>query len=74
MGEAKKIVLEQFQSAPAELGVRMPAEWERHEATWLVWPHPAAASRPGLSRRLGDAKSVAVFSAVGASEAIFGKT
>lgn len=24
---------------PAELGFRMPAEWERHEATWLAWPH-----------------------------------
>ncbi len=24
---------------PAELGFRMPAEWERHEATWLGWPH-----------------------------------
>ena len=22
-----------------ELGFRMPAEWERHEATWLAWPH-----------------------------------
>lgn len=21
---------------------RMPAEWERHEATWLAWPHNAA--------------------------------
>src|SRR5260370_41059346 len=21
------------------LGFRMPAEWERHEATWLGWPH-----------------------------------
>ena len=20
-------------------GRRMPAEWERHEATWLTWPH-----------------------------------
>ena len=20
-------------------GLRMPAEWERHEATWLAWPH-----------------------------------
>src|ERR1700712_4670898 len=19
--------------------MRMPAEWERHEATWLAWPH-----------------------------------
>jgi agmatine deiminase len=24
---------------PAQLGFRMPAEWETHEATWLAWPH-----------------------------------
>ena len=24
---------------PAALGFSMPAEWERHEATWLIWPH-----------------------------------
>jgi agmatine deiminase len=24
---------------PATLGYRYPAEWERHEATWLGWPH-----------------------------------
>ena len=24
---------------PTELGYSMPAEWERHEATWLGWPH-----------------------------------
>ncbi len=24
---------------PHTLGFRMPAEWERHEATWLGWPH-----------------------------------
>jgi agmatine deiminase len=24
---------------PAALSYRMPAEWEAHEATWLVWPH-----------------------------------
>lgn len=23
-------------------GVRMPAEWEPHEATWLAWPHLAS--------------------------------
>lgn len=23
---------------PRALGYRMPAEWERHEATWLAWP------------------------------------
>ena len=26
-------------SVPAELGFRMPAEWEPHEATWIAWPH-----------------------------------
>ena len=24
---------------PASAGYRMPAEWERHEATWIAWPH-----------------------------------
>ncbi len=24
---------------PAQLGFRLPAEWEPHEATWLGWPH-----------------------------------
>jgi agmatine deiminase len=24
---------------PAELGYTMPAEWEKHSATWLGWPH-----------------------------------
>jgi agmatine deiminase len=26
-------------SCPADLGFSMPAEWDRHEATWLGWPH-----------------------------------
>lgn len=26
-------------SSPVRLGYRLPAEWERHEATWLGWPH-----------------------------------
>ena len=21
------------------LARRMPAEWEKHEATWIAWPH-----------------------------------
>ena len=24
---------------PRQLGCRMPAEWDRHHATWLAWPH-----------------------------------
>lgn len=31
---------------PAQLGYRMPAEWEPHQATWLSWPHKEA-SWPG---------------------------
>jgi len=27
--------------SPAALGYRMPAEWERHHATWIGWPHNA---------------------------------
>src|SRR5215469_15496946 len=27
------------EATPAELGFAMPAEWEKHEATWLGWPH-----------------------------------
>lgn len=26
-------------ATPAELGFAMPAEWQKHEATWLGWPH-----------------------------------
>ncbi|HKW30399.1 MAG TPA: agmatine deiminase family protein [Verrucomicrobiae bacterium] len=29
-------------TVPADLGYRMPAEWEPHEATWLGWPHNAS--------------------------------
>ncbi|MCX6678136.1 MAG: agmatine deiminase family protein [Methanothrix sp.] len=27
------------QGTPRSLGYHMPAEWERHEAIWLSWPH-----------------------------------
>jgi len=27
------------ESTPAQLGYRMPAEWERQEAIWFSWPH-----------------------------------
>lgn len=31
--------IEATRKTPAELGFRMPAEWELHEATWIAWPH-----------------------------------
>src|SRR5512138_1360310 len=38
MARTKTTTLE----TPSALGYRMPAEWERHEATWLGWPHLAS--------------------------------
>jgi agmatine deiminase len=31
--------LNESTKTPRQLGYRMPAEWESHEATWLAWPH-----------------------------------
>ena len=28
-----------IEQTPAALGYSMPAAWEKHEATWLGWPH-----------------------------------
>ena len=28
-----------MKQTPRDLGFRMPAEWEAHEATWIAWPH-----------------------------------
>src|SRR5204863_9473698 len=33
-------------NTPAELGYRMPAEWEPHAATWLSWPRREGISFP----------------------------
>ena len=38
-------------TTPAELGYRMPAEWEPHQATWLSWPHKEE-SWPGKFERI----------------------
>jgi agmatine deiminase len=32
-------VQEHSGKTPRELGYRMPAEWDSHEATWIAWPH-----------------------------------
>ena len=37
---------------PAELGFRMPAEWEPHTATWLTWPRREGISFPAIYDRI----------------------
>ena len=56
---------------PRELGFRMPAEWERHDATWLTWPRPEGISFPdafgnvpaiwaGLAKLLAEGEQVQI--------------
>jgi agmatine deiminase len=35
-------------STPCSLGYRMPAEWERHESTWLSWPKDPTTFPPEI--------------------------
>ena len=37
---------------PVQLGYRMPAEWEPHEATWLSWPRREGISFPDSFDRI----------------------
>src|SRR3954470_23604106 len=41
-----------YMTFPAALGYRMPAEWERHAATWLSWPRREGISFPGAFDRV----------------------
>src|SRR5205814_4293062 len=41
-----------MEGTPAEFGYRMPAGWERHEATWLSWPRREGISFPGSFDRV----------------------
>jgi agmatine deiminase len=36
---ARTKAVRKIEKTPAELGFRLPAEWEPHEATWIGWPH-----------------------------------
>jgi agmatine deiminase len=38
-GSSRPTSSRQAEKTPAELGFRLPAEWEPHEATWIGWPH-----------------------------------
>jgi agmatine deiminase len=44
--------MSQIEKRPAELGYRMPAEWEPHAATWLSWPRREGISFPGAFDRV----------------------
>jgi agmatine deiminase len=35
-----------YNKTPANLGFRMPAEWEPHASTWFSWPRPEGISFP----------------------------
>ncbi len=37
---------------PAELGYRMPAEWEEHDATWISWPKDPSTFPSGILPRV----------------------
>ena len=54
---------------PAELGFRMPAEWEPHVGTWLAWPRREGISFPGNYRDILPAFSKMVH-AISSSEEV----
>jgi agmatine deiminase len=37
-----------MKKTPASLGYRMPAEWEKHDATWLSWPKDPNTFPPSI--------------------------
>jgi agmatine deiminase len=54
---------------PASLGYRMPAEWEKHDATWLSWPKDPDTFPPGILPKV-EAAYVKMVSALGAGEEV----
>ena len=36
---ANEEALDEYIGIPAKEGYYFPAEWEKHAATWLSWPH-----------------------------------
>jgi agmatine deiminase len=39
-------------TTPYALGYRMPAEWEKHETTWLTWPKNPTTFPPRLMKEV----------------------
>ncbi len=67
----RKNLVEPYRHDSTELGWRIPAEWEEHEATWIGWPHNTT-DWPGkmatiqlvygeIVRKLSDSEPVRIF-------------
>jgi len=57
------------ENIPPKISLRMPAEWEPHEATWISWPHPEGVSFPNHYNEVIPT-FIAMAEAIGASEII----
>ena len=57
-------------STPAQLGYRMPAEWEPHVGTWLTWPRREGISFPDIYDRIPPIFA-AIISALSRGEGVF---
>jgi agmatine deiminase len=51
---------------PSELGYRMPAEWEKHDAIWLSWPHDPNTFTSGIEK--AEATYIQIIKAIHQSE------
>ena len=47
-------------SSPYNLGYRLPAEWEKHEATWVTWPDKAHFVGHTMGTQLAKARKTFV--------------
>jgi agmatine deiminase len=45
-------MIDHSKPTPKELGYHFPAEWEKHRATWLSYPHDDSYSWPGTLSRI----------------------
>jgi agmatine deiminase len=58
-----------MQGSPASLGYRMPAEWEKHDATWLSWPKDPNTFPANILQRV-EATYVKIVESLSAGEEV----